>query len=385
VSQHGDELTISVELVNTAESTRMWGDQYSESFAEIFDVRDEISRGIAENLRLHLTRNEVARLTKRQTTNTAAYQDYLKGKYFLNRRSRVDIEKSFDYFQRAIAQDPDFALAYVGLGDYYATIGMFNIGNKDTAYARAKSNLMKAIEIDPMESAAYTYLADYEEHCEWNWTRAEATLLRALELNPFDAYAHHLYSHMLTGVKRFDEATTEMKRALELEPLAISTHACFGQNLYLAHRYDEAIRQLQTTIELDSTHYDAHGWLGMAYFQRGMRDEAVRQMEKASRFDVIGPRMTGALAYAYGTAGMRQESAGKLRELLNQKGAEYFDPYFVAWAYAGLGDKDSAFVWLDNACDERSTFLREMVTVDPWLDALRSDERFVILTRKVGF
>jgi len=385
VSQRGEELTISVELVNTAESTRMWGNQYTESFAKIFDVQDEISRAIADNLRLHLTPNDLARLTKRQTASTSAYQEYLKGLYFVNRRSQADLKKSFDHFQKAISQDPKFALPYTGLGDYYMTMGIYNLIPKDTAYAIAKSYLEKAVEIDPTESEAYALLADFKEYSDRDWAGGQRMLQRALELNPFNAYAHHRHSHMLTAVGRFDEATAAMKRALELEPLAVPTNACFGQNLYLARRYDDAIQQLQKTIELDSTHYDPHAWLGMAYFQKGMHEPAVRQMEKASGFEVNRARMTGALAYAYGMLGRRQESARKLRELLNQKGAEYFDPYFVAWAYTGLGDKDSAFVWLDKAYDERSTFLREMVTVDPWLDAMRSDERFVKLTRKVGF
>jgi tetratricopeptide (TPR) repeat protein len=175
-----------------------------------------------------------------------------------------------------------------------------------------------------------------------------------------------------------------MKRALELEPLAVATNSCFGQNLYLARRYDDAIQQLRKTIELDSTHYDPQGWLGIAYFQKGMGEEAIRQMEKASRFEVIGPRMTAALAYAYAATGRREESRQELDQLLEQEGARYFDPYFVAWAYTGLGDKDSAFVWLDKAQDEHSFLLYEMITVDPWLDALRSDERFAGLLKKVG-
>jgi serine/threonine-protein kinase len=385
VSQRGDELTISVELVNAEENTRLWGNQYTESFAKIFDIRDEISRAIADNLRLHLTQNDLDRLTRRQTANTIAYQDYLKGLYFVNRRSQADLKKSFDYFQEAIAQDPQFALPYTGLGDYYMTMGMYNLIPKDTAYAIAKNYLEKAVEIDPTESGAYALLADFKEYSDWDWAGGQEMLQRALELNPFDAYAHHRHSHMLTAVKRFDEATAEMKRALELEPLAVPTNSCFGQNLYLARRYDDAIQQLQKTIELDSTHYDPHGWLGMAYFQKGMHEEAIRQMEKAFGFEVNRARMTGALAYAYGMMGRRQESAWKLGELLNQKGAEYFDPYFVAWGYAGLGERDSVFVWLDKAYDERSTFLREMVTVDPWFDSLRADERFVALVKKVGF
>ena len=385
VSQHGDELTISVELVNTAKNTRMWGNQYTESFSKIFDVQDEISRAITDNLRLTLTPNDLDRLKKRSTRNTNAYQDYLKGVHFVDRRSRADLAKSFEYFQSAIAQDPKFALPYTGLADYYMTMGMYNLIPKETAYINAKSNLMKALELDPTESGAYTMLADFKEYYDWDWAGAQETLRRAIDLNPFDAYAHHRNSHMLTAVKKFDEATAEMKRALELEPLAVATNSCFGQNLYLARRYDDAIQQLQKTIELDSTHYDPQGWLGIAYFQKGLREEAIRQMKKASRFEVIGPRMTAALAYAYAVTGRRQESRQELDQLLKQEGARYFDPYLVAWAYTGLADKDSAFVWLDKANDEHSPFLCEMITVDPWFDTLRSDERFAGLLKKVGF
>jgi tetratricopeptide (TPR) repeat protein len=261
---------------------------------------------------------------------------------------------------------------------------MYNLLPKETAYPQAKINLMKALELDPMESETYTLLADFKEFCEWDWAGAQEMLEHAIELNPFNAYAHHRRSHMLTEAKRFDEATAEMKRALELEPLAVPTSACFGQNLYLARRYDDAIRQLQKTIELDSTHYDAHGWLGMAYFQKGMREEGIRRMEEASRFEVNGARMTGALAYAYAVDGRREASRGELRKLLQKSGTSYFDPYFVVWAYAGLGDRDSAFVWLQKSYNERSIFLREWTPVDPWLDTLHSDERFDALVKKMG-
>jgi len=323
-------------------------------------------------------------LTKRPTVDADAYADYLKGKYFVDRRSPADLEKSFDYFQKAIARDSQFALPYAGLGDYYMTMGMFNLLPKETAYPQAKTNLMKALELDPMESETYTLLADFKEYCEWDWAGAREMLEHALELNPFDAYAHHRRSHMLTEVKRFDEATAEMKRALELEPLAVPTNACFGQNLYLARRYDDAIRQLQKTIELDSTHYDAHGWLGMAYFQKGMRQEGILKMEEASRIEVIGARMAGALAYAYAVDGRKEASRGELRKLLEKSGTSYYDPYFVVWAYVGLGERDSAFVWLRKSYNERSIFLRELIPVDPWLDALHSDERFDALVKKMG-
>jgi TolB-like protein/Tfp pilus assembly protein PilF len=384
VSQRGDELTISVELVNAAENTRIWGDQYTESFSKIFDVRDRISEAIADNLKLKLTPSELSRMTKRYTANANAYQDYLKGNYFVNRRSQADLEKSYDYFKNAIAQDSTFALAYAGLGDYYMTMGEFNLIPKAEAYANGKTNFMKALELDPTESRAYTLLADFKEYSDWDWVGAEEALRRAIQLNPFDAYAHHSYSHMLTTEKRFDEATAEMKRALELEPLAVYTNACFGQNLYLAGRYDDAIQQLRKTIDLDSTHYDAHGWLGMAYFQEGRREKGIRVMEEASKFEVIRVRMGAALAYAYAVEGRRKEARQKLDEVLKPTETKYFDPYFVAWAYVGVGDNDSAFVWLEKAYDERSAFLREWLTVDPWLATLHTDERFAALVKRLG-
>jgi tetratricopeptide (TPR) repeat protein len=323
-------------------------------------------------------------VTKRYTADTDAYQDYMRGMYFVNRRSQADMEKAFQYLQSAVARDPEFALAYAGLGDYYVTMGEYNLISKETAFEKARSNVLKALDIDRTEPRAYTVLAGLKESSDWDWAGAEEALLRALELNPFDAYAHHMYSHMLTEVGRFDEATAQMERALELEPLEVYTNACFGQNLYLAGRYDDAIRQLQKTIELDSTHYDAHGWLGMAYFQKGDREKGIRIMQQASAFDVIHARMRAALAYAYAVMGNEKESRRQLDGLLTQTETPYFDPYFVAWPYAGLGSSDSAFVWLDKACNERSAFLRELATVDPWLAPLHSDERFAALVKRIG-
>ena len=385
VTQRADGLSIRVELVDVAKVSRLWGEQYNRKLSDILAVQEEIAREISEALRVQLSGDAEKRLTRRYTENTRAYQLYLQGRYFWNRRTDQNLRKAVELFQQAIDEDPNYALAYAGLADSYALLGgpVYGAESSNEMVAKAKSAAHKALEIDSTLAEAYTSLGYIASTYEWDYASAERNFKRALELNPNYATARHWYGvTCLSYMGRHQEAIAETRRAAELDPLSMIINSSYGRAYYYGKEYDKAIEQFRKTIELDPSFSRAHLYLGWAYVAKGMFDEAVVEYEKARSLD-NSPVITASLAHAMALSGKRAGAEKLLDELETLSQSKYVSPYDLALVHIGLGDKDRAFQLLEKAYQERSSAL-SWLKVDARLDPLRSDARFQDLIRRVG-
>ena len=381
--QRGDTLSIQTELVDVTEGSQLWGEQYNRKLADLLAVQEDISREISNKLRIRLSGEERKQLTKRYTDNTEAYQFYLKGRYYWNKRTAEDLKKGVDYFRKAIDLDPNYALAYTGLADSYNVLPIWTPIETKDAYPKAKSAALKALEIDETLAEAHTSLAYALYRYDWDWPAAEREFKRAIELKPNYAIAHQWYSFYLSAMGRVEEAIAEIKRAQDLEPLSLFINSDVGWALYRARQYDQAIAQLRKTIEIDPTFGYSHYNLGLVYEKKGMYDAAIDEMRKAVDLS-NGPQIIlGSLGHSYAVAGKRAEALDVLDQLQEKAKREHVSAYFVALIYAGLGDKDQAFFWFDKACKDREWFMPRLKD-DIRLDGIRSDPRFAELLRCVG-
>jgi len=389
LTQRGDALTINVELIDTTDSSHIWGARYNRRMSDLLSVQEEISREIAEKLRHRLRGNEVARGSlpnpKRYTENTEAYQAYLRGRYFWNRRNEEGFRRGIDYFQQAISIDPSYALAYAGLADCYALLSDYSVVPPREAMPKAEVAAIKALEIDGTLAEAHTSLAFVRMAYNWRWTEAEQGFQRAIELNPNYATAHQWYASYLVQMNRFDEALAEIKRAQGLDPLSLIINANSGLYLYYAGQYDEAIKQVSKTLEVDQTFGVAHLYLGYIYLQKpGRTVDAVAQLEEAVKHMGDDPETQAALGYAYAVAGKTAKARDVLNRLQQPRPGGYVSPYFVAILYTGLGEKDQAFMWLNQAYEDRHPGL-VLLKIDPRFNHLRDDPRFTELVRQLDF
>jgi serine/threonine protein kinase/Tfp pilus assembly protein PilF len=381
IMQRGDNLDISAELVDARDDSHIWGQQYSRKPSDIFELEGEIAKDITNMLRMRLTGEDSKRMAKSYTANPEAYQDYMKGLFWRNKATAEGFVKCMDYFRQAIARDPAYALAYAGLADCYS--GRANNGyvSRSEGYPRAKEAALKALELDDTLAEAHTALAFIKTDYDWDWSGAEQEFRRAIELNPGYARAHELYGFHLHGMGRFDEAIAEGKRSVELDPLSLLNNRVLGQTFFFARKYDQAIEQFRKTLDLDPNFIFGHLLLGRAYFQKSMYKEALAEFEKEL---MIFPGSTGALSYlgyAYAVEGRRSE-AQKILDQLNELSKQKYVPVTRrATIYAGLGEKDKAFEWLEKAYEDRSI---GAVKLDPVYDPLHSDPRFADLLRRMN-
>jgi serine/threonine protein kinase/tetratricopeptide (TPR) repeat protein len=378
----GDNLIINVELVNVEDGSHLWGQQYNRQLADIFTIQEGIAREITENLRLRLTGEEKKRLKKRYTDNTEAYQLYLKGRYYWNRRTEEGLKKGIEHFKLAIEADPVYALAYAGLADCYTMMCWHTIVPAREIFPKAKAAALQALELDEQLAEAHASWGAVSETI-WDWASAEAQYRRALELNPNYATAHQWYAEYLAHIGRFDEAFQEMKKAQELDPLSCIINTELGWMHYASREYAEAIEQYNGVIDLDPDFAIAHWRLGEAYEQTGMYDEAIAEIQEAARLSGRSPHIVSRLGHAYAVAGRKQEALEVLHELNGMSKQQYVSPYEIAIIYAGLGEKDLVFEWLERAYEDCSSWLT-FLKVEPSFDAIKSDPRFIDLIRRIG-
>ena len=385
VMQRGDNLSIRAELVDVAQVSRLWGEQYNRKLSDILAVQEEIAQEIFETLRVQLSGDAKRRLTKRYTDNIEAYQLYLQGRYFWNRRTDDNLRKAVDSFQKAIEKDPNYALAYAGLADSYALLGgpVYGAERSDQTVTKAKTAALKALELDNTLAEAYTSLGYINSTYEWDFPSAEKNYKRALELNPSYATAHHWYGlTYLSYVGRHEEAILETQRAAQLDPLSLIINASYGRAFHYAKQYDKAIQQFQKTVELDPSFVRAHLYLGWTYEAKGMFKEAIAEYEKARALD-DSPVLVASLAHGLAVSGRKDEARKLLDELNDRSQHRYVSAYDVALVHIGLGENDRAFEMLEKAYQERSSGL-SWLRVDPRLNPLRSDPRFANLMARVG-
>jgi len=368
-------------LVDVVSNSQLWGEQFNREFTDIFKIQEEIASEIIEKLRLKLTDTEKKRLAKRHTRKTESYQLYLKGRFYWNKRTEDALKKSIEFFRQAIEIDPTYALAYSGIADCYGVLNFFgDLPPKESA-TKATAAAKKALEIDDTLSEVHTSLALVKLIYDWDWQSAEVEFKRAIKLSPNYATARDWYSTYLMAVGKTDDAIEEIKHAQELDPLSPIITTGLARQLYYARRPKEAIQECLKILEMEPNFAPAHWFLGQAYEQLGEYDEAISQLQQAVYYSGERALMLASLGYTYAISRHRAEAEGVLNTL-QDRSRHTVPALTIAIVHAGLGDNDAAFDWLDKAYEERFGWLI-FLNVDPKLDNLRSDPRFISLLQRL--
>jgi serine/threonine-protein kinase len=383
VAKAGNKLRITAQLIQASDGNHEWSDTYDREMQDIFAVRSEVAQQVAATLKVRLLGEEKKQLDKKPTENLEAYNLYRQGRYYGDRVSEEGIKKALPFFEQAIQKDPRFALAYAGMADTYVAAADAFIAPRE-AFSKAKEAALKAIELDDTLAEAHASLGLVHYHYDWDWAAAEKEFKRALVLNPQSAWSYAVYSQFLGEMGRVDEANEQGRRSLEIDPLSVTARWCLGWAFLSAGRSDEAIEQLSKAVELDPTSAWARTFLGRAYLIKGMQQRAMQELETARRGEPDDVFVLALLGYGYAVTGRQSDAFKILQRLDEMERSRYVSRAARVYVYAGLGDKDKAFEWLEKAYQERSDALA-WFRQEPESKSLRSDPRFVVLMRKIGF
>jgi TolB-like protein/Tfp pilus assembly protein PilF len=376
----GDDLSISVQLIDARTQKLIWAEQYDRKMADLMATQREIAMTLTQKMQLRLAGDERG-ITKKYTTSNDAYQLYLKGRYHWSRRAPADMAKAIDNYKQAIELDPNFALAYAATAEVYNSMSKQYVPAKD-CIPLAKAAATRALEIDPMLAQAHSALADSLATYDWNWAESEIHFKKALELDPNASYTHLAYGiSYLAAMGRRDEMVKEAERAVELEPLSAISNFVLVSIYSYDRKYDKALVQARSAFDLDPNFPLGRGLLGFALIANGKYDEAI------SAIGQVSPQSPSisvvALALAYAKQGKRAETEQQISALRDLAKTQYIRPYFFASIYATLGDKDSAFAELEKSLAEKDCYLGR-ITVDPFMDPLRDDPRFKSLLKRMN-
>src|SRR6266536_1262259 len=383
VQKSADKVRVNVELIRAATDAHLWADTFDRKLTDVFAVESEVATKIAETLQAKLTGAERNAIAAQPTENSEAYQLYLKGRYFRNRLTPEGLQKAIEYFQQAIEKDPAYALAYAGLADGYGSLGFSGLLPPREMWPKAKAAALKALELDDNLVEAHVALGWVSSTYDWDWTAADKHFQRALALNPASRATYYpWYSLYLGGRGRSDEAVAEAKRALDLDPVSAVMNFNLAEQLYFARRFDEAIEQCHKTLDMDPSFSITHSLLSRSYVAKGMYREAVVETEKFLALTPGNPLALASAVYAHARLGDGSQALRLLDELRALSKQRYVSSYLFALVYAGLGEKDQTFAWLEKAYEERSGAL-PYLKVNPTWDPLRSDPRFEALVAKV--
>ena len=383
VLRSGDQVRITAQLIEAATDKHLWSRSYEGQLRDTLALQNQVAQAIADQIRINLNSQERAALKSVRVVNPQAYESYLKGRYFWNKRTAEGLKVALAYFNQAIDEDPRYAQSYSGLADTYALLGdwQYAVMTPKEALPRAKAAAIKALELDSTLGEAHNSLAFCLDGFDWDFPSAGKEFQRALELNPGYATAHHWYAWHLSLLGRYDEAIAEMRKAENLDPLSLIINADLAELLILAHSYDESILQSRKTIEMDRNFALAHNQLGQAYLQKHMNDEAVAELQEAVQLSAGSPTCLANLARAYAASGRRSEAAKLLSDLKKHSSPGYSHASEIAVVYAALGDKNQAMTWLEKGYEER---FNPGVLLRPGFDPLRSEPRFQELLRRIG-
>jgi TolB-like protein/DNA-binding winged helix-turn-helix (wHTH) protein/Flp pilus assembly protein TadD len=383
VLRAGDQVRITAQLIEGPADRHVWSQSYQGALRNTLALQKDVARAIADQIRISVNAQEQAALRSVTVVNPVAYESYLKGRYFWNKRTADSLKVALRYFNEAIDEDSNYAQAYSGLADTYALLGdwQYAVMTPKEALPKAKAAAVKALELDGTLGEAHNSLAFCLDGFDWDFEAAGKEFRRSIELNPGYATAHHWYAWHLALVRRFDEAIREMRRAESVDPLSLVINADLAELLALAHSYDESIRQSRKTIEMDPNFGLAHNHLGQAYLQKHMNAEAVTELQQAVRLSGESPTCIANLARAYVASGKRSEAAKLLGDLKRRSTPGHSYASEIAVIYGSLGDIDEAMRWLERGYEER---FNPGVLLRPGLDALRSEPRFEQLVRRVG-
>jgi TolB-like protein/Flp pilus assembly protein TadD len=384
VRQLQDSLSVQVDLVDASTGAQVWGAGYDREISDLVAVKETIAQEVAEKLKLKLSSDDQRRLIKRDSANPQAFQSYLRGRYFWNKRTADGNRTAIEQFQQATKLDPEFALSYAGLADCYISVAFYNFASPQETMPKAKESALKALSLDESVAEAHTSLGNILVNYDWNWAEAEKEFKRGIELRPDYATAHQWYAmHALTPTGRLDEAIAEMRKALALEPASLVMNAFMGATFFYARRYDEAIDQCRRTIEMDPNFAVAHWQLGRVYEQKNMSAPAIEEFNKAMSVSGDSPLMKAALGHAYAKSKKKPEANKILNELTQLSNEQYVSAYELAAIYVALGDETHAFQFLEKAYNEHSFHLVQL-NVAPQFEPLRPDPRFKDLVKRLG-
>jgi TolB-like protein/DNA-binding winged helix-turn-helix (wHTH) protein/Flp pilus assembly protein TadD len=383
VLRSGDRVRITAQLIEASTDRHLWSQSYEGELRDTLSLQNRVAREIADQIQINLNSHEQSALKNIQVVNPQAYESYLKGRYFWNKRTAEGLKVARDYFDKSIEQDPNFARAYSGLADTYALLGdwQYAVMTAKEALPKAKAAAIRALAIDSTLGEAHNSLAFCLDGFDWDFDSAGKEFQRAIELNPGYATAHHWYAWHLSLLGRYDKAITEMKKAENVDPLSLIINSDLAELLLLAHSYDESIQQSRKTIEMDPNFSLAHNQLGQAYLQQHKNEDAVSELQKAVQLSGGSPTCITNLARAYVAAGKKREALELLDDLKKRANPSYSYSAEIAMIYASLGDKDQAMNWLEKGYEER---FNPGVLLRPGFDPLRSDPRFQDLLRRVG-
>jgi DNA-binding winged helix-turn-helix (wHTH) protein/TolB-like protein/tetratricopeptide (TPR) repeat protein len=382
IQKANGKIRVSARLVRIADGKPLWTRQFDEPATDIFAVQDAIAQRVAGDMMGSLSGDEHEDLAKNYTTDPEAYQLYLVGRYYWNKRSGEGTRKSIESFQKAIDKDANYALAYVGLADAYTTLGSYGLASPLEALPRAREAAEQALRIDPNLAEAHATLGKIFTDFDWDWVQAEKEFKLALDIKPNYANSHHWYAVLLSGEARFDEAIREIKRAVELDYLSPATSNQYGIILFRARRYDEAVAVLQKTLDLEPNFIVSRIYLGGCYLMQGRREEAIAEFKRGLQTAPDSGPLIAMLGYAYGVSGQLEEARRCEQQLKELETKGYVAPSNYAALYCGMGDKAAAFKWLE-VCLEKRVTIRGLPT-DPLFDPLRNDPRYADLMRRAN-
>jgi TolB-like protein/DNA-binding winged helix-turn-helix (wHTH) protein/Flp pilus assembly protein TadD len=383
VLRSGDRVRITAQLIEASTDKHVWSQSYEGELRDTLAVQNRVASAIADQIRINLTPQEQAALKNAKVVNPEAYESYLKGRYFWNKRTADGLKVALAYFKQAIEEDPKYAQAYSGLADTYALLGdwQYAVMTPKEAFPEAKAAAIKSLELDSTLGEAHNSLAFVLDGFDWDFDSAGREFQRAIELNPGYATAHHWYAWHLSLLGRYDEALAEMRKAENLDPLSLIINADLAELLVLAHSDEESIQQSRKTIEMDPNFALAHNQLAQAYLQKHMYDEAVAELKTAVQVSGGGPAFIANLARAYVASGKRSEAVKLLDHLKKRSKPDYSNASEIAVIYASLGDADQAMNWLEKGYNER---FNPGVLLRPGFNPLRSDPRFQNLVHRIG-
>jgi TolB-like protein/Tfp pilus assembly protein PilF len=386
LTQRGDDLSISVQLIDTRNDKIIWAEQYERKMSDLLAIQREIAGAIAKQLQVKLAGENASLVTKRETENNEAYQLYLKGQYQLNKRTEQSLTKGVEYFREATKQDPGYALAYSGLADAYNHLGLWAMLPPNESFPRAKTAAEKALQLDNTLAEAHAAIAMTKFQYYWDFAGAELEYQQAIKLNPRYLPAHewHAYHLYLSDPTRYDAAMQEVKTAQQLDPLSLPVSFQASSLLYFNRKYDEAIAELASIHDQDPNFTLGYGLLGAVYTKKKMPDKAVDAWLKGSSLEGQTVESAQVLRDAFKQSGINGYLRKHIELLQEESKGRYISPYFIAFDYAAMDEKDRAFEFLDKAYNERSSWLVEL-RVDPIWDLLRSDPRYADLLRRIGY
>jgi TolB-like protein/Tfp pilus assembly protein PilF len=382
VQRSADQVHVNVQLIKAASDAHLWAEAYDRRLTDIFAVESEIAKAVADTLQAKLTGSEERAISAKPTANLEAYQSYLRGRYYWNRRTAGGLKKALEQFQQAVAKDPTYALAYTGLADCYGLLEEYAGTPSSETLPKAKAAVQRALQLGDSLGEVHASLGLINSYL-WQFGEAEKEYKRAIELNPNYPTTHHWYGYYLCSLGRLNEAVAEVKRAQQLDPLSLVIGDNVTMYYFLKGDLNAGIEQCKRNIELDPNYPRAHSQLGWAYLKQGREQEAMDELQKGVELSGRGSQELGYLGYGYGTLGKRIEAMAVLRELEERYARRETPATYLAAVYAGLKEKDQAFAWLERDFQARTGVLI-FIAVRPNFDTLRDDPRYTDLLRRIG-